>query len=118
MSNIVGDPSSSDMTRWESNFQRMVSLGDELAEAKMHYENLKNVKATVIAQAKAASKEKTESGKTRDAEMSKEYIQWCEDYRKAVYEYEYVRLRYTAAKTWFDLVRTAEATRREEMRLT
>jgi hypothetical protein len=103
--------------RWQSKLNRYLELADQYADAKAELSNLDNVKHTVIAMAAKASGEGSVAAQQREAYASEQYQQWTRDHYAAVKQCEGLRLRMRAAELWFDLVRSVESTRREEMRL-
>lgn len=102
---------------WERKVERLISLGDEYAEARANLENLKNTKATVLAVAGHESGETSAAGQSAAAARSESYRQWCLEFAAAFRECERLRLRLEAGKLWLEVARTVESSRREEMRL-
>ena len=103
--------------QWQSKLNRYLELADQYAEAKAELSNLDNCKHTVIAMAGKESGESTAAAQQREAYASEAYKQWTRDHYAATKQCEGLRLRLRAAELWFELVRTLESTRREEMRL-
>ena len=102
---------------WQSKLNRYLELADQYAEAKAELSNLDNCKPTVVAMAGKASGESTAAAQQREAYASEAYQQWTRDHYAAMKQCEGLRLRMRAAELWFEMVRTMESTRREEMRL-
>ena len=102
---------------WQSKLNRYLELADQYAEAKAELTNIDNIKHTVLAMAAKASGEGSVAAQQREAHAGEEYRQWCRDHYAAVKQCEGLRLRMRAAELWFEMVRTLESTRREEMRL-
>jgi hypothetical protein len=102
---------------WPSKLNRLLEIGEQLAEAKADLENLNNIKATVVAMAMKASGESAVAAQQREAHASESYRQWCLDAYAATKRYEGLRLRYQAALLWFEMARSTESSKREEMRL-
>jgi mevalonate pyrophosphate decarboxylase len=111
------DWGSLDLTAWEANFQRLTDLGDEVAKTRARFENLKNVEKAILATQAKQSKETSAAAKNFDAYASEAYKQWCDEVKEAEHIYIYNKLRYEAGRLWFEMVRTAEATKRTEMKL-
>jgi len=102
---------------WPSKLNRLLEIGEQLAEAKAELENINNIKATVVAMAMKSSGESAVAAQQREAHASAEYRQWCLDSYAATKRYEGLRLRYRAAELWFEMARSTESSKREEMRL-
>ena len=102
---------------WPSKLNRLLELAEQLAEAKADVENLANVKATVIAIAMKESGETSAAAQQREAHASAAYQQWCRDDYAATKKFEWLRLRHQAALLWFEMARSEESSKREEMRL-
>lgn len=102
---------------WQSKLNRYLELGEQYAEAKAELANIENVKHSLLAMAAKASGESSVAAQQREAYASPEYEQWCRDHYAAVKACEWVRLRLEAARLWFEMARSEESTRREEMRL-
>ena len=102
---------------WQSKLNRYLELGDQYADAKAELSNLDNIKHSILAMAAKASGESSVAAQQREAYASDDYRQWSRDHYAAVKQCEGLRLRMRAAELWFEMVRTLESTRREEMRL-
>lgn len=102
---------------WQAKVDRLLELGEELASAKATLASLEKAEKSVLAVARIASEEKTQSGKDDEARLSEAYVAWREGYAVAVEQYESLRRRYEAMQIWFSMAQTEESTRREEMRL-
>lgn len=102
---------------WPSKLNRFLELSEQYAEARAELSNLENIKHTVLAMSAKESGESSVAAQQREAYASPAYAQWCRDAYAAVKKCEWVRLRLEAARLWFEMARSEESTRREEMRL-
>ena len=105
------------INHWQAKLNRYLELAEQYAEARAELSNLDNCKHTVLAMAAKASGEGSVAAQQREAHASDSYQRWTQDHYAAVKACEGLRLRMRAAELWFEMVRTMESTRREEMRL-
>lgn len=102
---------------WEDALNLFEALSEDYATAKARAEMLKVAKDSVKADIMAAAKDHPLGAQQRMADHDWRYIEACEAYALGLAEVERLKLRLKAGEIWFDMVRTAESTRRAEMQL-
>ena len=103
---------------WEERLEKFRQLCERYAEAKTTLRNLENLKPAILASAAMLSNESTAAGRRLYAECSEEYDQWLKAHHKADGLATRLGLQVEAERLWFEMARTQEASRRDEMKFT
>ena len=101
---------------WELKLDEYTRVLDKLAVKKPELSYLDDIKKRIEAQ---AFLETTGTVKERESKFyaSEVYQEWVNDRRALAEEMEHLLALRSALQAWFELWRTDESTRREEMRL-
>ena len=91
----------------------LVQTDDACANAKALMVGLEEQKRTVISIAMLESDEKSAAMKEVAARVSQDYIQWMNDYKKAVYEYEAMRNKRITEALCVEAWRSTNANRKK-----
>ena len=98
-------------------FQKLTQAGEEWADRQAAYNILEDTKTAVLARLMMKSTAASVAAKEVEAKASIEFqghVETTQDAMKAALK---AKVRYEAIKTWIDLRRSEEATRRAEMKL-
>ena len=96
---------------------RIVLLGEEWAELNGAADLLEETRKTVLAQLSKESQAKSMAEREMKALASQQYDEHLRAMVRARTEANKARVRYDAARTWVDMARSLESTRRAEMGL-
>lgn len=107
------------MSGWEEALHKYIAKGEAYASAKAERVKLERVadavKAEVFLEARAHGETVAEA--EAHSKCSPAYRETVGDLVAAIKAEENARTRIDAMRIWFDMVRTDQATKREEMRL-
>lgn len=97
--------------------QRLVDLGEDWADKDAAASLYEETKKSALAKLIVASQAKTMAEREAQALQSPEYGMHLEAMVEARKVANRAKVNYDAAKVWVEMARTAEATRRTEMRM-
>lgn len=98
-------------------FHKLEQAGSEWADCQAAYNVLEDTKSAVLARLMMKSTAASVAAKEVEAKASSEYQGHVETTQEAMKKALKAKVRYEAMRTWIELKRSEEATRRAEMKL-
>jgi len=99
----------------DASLEYLVSTDEKIAEAKAVMISVENQKKSIIAIQTLQSDLKSQGLREHDAYTTKEYWQWRDKYRDAVYEYEIIRNKRVTATLIVEIWRSEFSARKQGM---
>lgn len=98
-------------------FHKLTVAGNDWADKQAAYNILEDTKNAVLAQLMLKSHATSVAAKEIEAKASKEFTEHVQNTQEAMKAALKAKVQYESIKTWIDLKRSEEATRRAEMKL-
>ena len=98
-------------------FHKLTVAGNDWADKQAAYNILEDTKNAVLAQLMLKSQAPSVAAKEIEAKASKEFTEHVQNTQEAMKAALKAKVQYESIKTWIDLKRSEEATRRAEMKL-
>lgn len=98
-------------------FHKLTVAGNDWADKQAAYNILEDTKNAVLAQLMLKSQATSVAAKEIEAKASKEFTEHVQNTQEAMKAALKAKVQYESIKTWIDLKRSEEATRRAEMKL-
>lgn len=98
-------------------FHKLTVAGNDWADKQAAYNILEDTKNAVLAQLMLKSQATSVAAKEIEAKASKEFTEHVKNTQEAMKAALKAKVQYESIKTWIDLKRSEEATRRAEMKL-
>lgn len=98
-------------------FHKLTLAGDDWADKQAAYNILEDTKNAVLAKLMLKSQASSVAAKEIEAKASDEFTEHVRTTQEAMKAALKAKVHYESIKTWIDLKRSEEATRRAEMKL-
>ncbi len=98
-------------------FYKLTLAGDDWADKQAAYNILEDTKNAVLAKLMLKSQATSVAAKEIEAKASSEFTEHVQTTQEAMKAALKAKVHYESIKTWIDLKRSEEATRRAEMKL-
>lgn len=98
-------------------FHKLTEAGNDWADKQAAFNILEDTKNAVLAQLMLKSQATSVAAREIEARASKEFTDHVQNTQEAMKAALKAKVQYESIKTWIDLKRSEEATRRAEMKL-
>lgn len=98
-------------------YHKLMQAGNDWADKQAAHNILEDTKTAVLAQLMLKSQATSVAAKEIEAKASKEFTEHVHNTQEAMKAALKAKVNYESIKTWIDLKRSEEATRRAEMKL-